>query len=1301
MPAATAPAQSLHHSFSDRFRVLAKLGEGAAGVVYECLDEKTGEPVAIKTLHAISPEQTYWLKSEFRSLADVHHPNLLRFGELFLESDHCYFTMELLRGTNFLDYVRPPEPISGVGPRGADNTNDRRPAEALDAAPAPGPSTFDEARLRACLAQLALAVATVHDHGLVHRDLKPSNVMVEPSGRVVVLDFGIAGAAQHGDAEGEDGMLGTPAYMAPEQVLGEPAAGAADWYAFGVMLFQSLTGRLPFDGANADILQAKVTDDAPRPSSLVGAVPPDLDALCADLLSIDAEQRPTDNEVIERLARGTTSAPRAAARTRAARGFVGRTEELEQLRRAFTLASSGRFAGVLIEGPPGTGKTELVEAFVLGLRDHESPPLVLRGRCYEQESVPLKGFDALLDALSHYLKGLPDEDARTLLPVRPALIAALFPVLYRVGAIAAAIPPLELNESKPEQRGEAVVQLAQLFAAVARRRSLVLFLDDLQWAGEDSFALMHELFSDALAPPVLLIATGRTTDDWEHRTAAADDSDTARARPAFDVVADTFARIHLQPLSSADASALLRQISPEVDAMDAARVAHLLSEAAGHPLLLQELARYARDGSDLGGELRLDRVLAERIRRLDPESRRLLEASAVAGVPSPAQVLGRVARVEGAELSRALAFLRSEQLIRVTRSDGNRTIVPYHDRVREAVVQGALSGSLPLACQADVACVHLELGRQLLRARVEDGLPITVATVAHHYNLGGAAITSPEERATAAQLCLDAAKQMKLASAYAAASRQIDSARQHLESAAQEATRELQRAADLLDMEVALLSDRAEHASRCFDRLVAGSQNDLELAKVYEARVAIETAKNQLPAAVATAREGLGRLAMSFPRRGSTLQLLVEIALLEWGLRGRTPASLIELPIVRDDRVRAQMQLLMSLTPAAYFSDVPLMSIALVRIARNALTRGLTAVSAFGFMGYALVLAGAFQKYRRAFEFGLLGQALNERFQNRTLDAKLVYLQTFTVCPYVRPIEESWPEMKRAQALGLANGDLNFRTYAAVCTPMLTLSAGGPLSQMKDECLEGVRVGEQEGNVDMTTQTHWRLRAIRCLQGDNDNPLRMDGETSEQELLHATEQVNLGATNFCHGLMQAVLGCHFDDPVLATQGARRAARYAHAQFGLVTLIDLCFYRALATCATYARLGRGFGQGLRALRLRIAIQSDLRKLAKWAASNELNYASHYLLVRGEYRRVVGQQEEARRDLEEASARAERRRTHNVAALAHERLAAWHEASGSLEQGRASLEAAVAAYRRWGAEACVARLSARLDAGTTRV
>jgi predicted ATPase len=701
---------------------------------------------------------------------------------------------------------------------------------------------------------------------------------------------------------------------------------------------------------------------------------------------------------------------------------------------------------------------------------------------------------------------------------------------------------------------------------------------------------------------------------------------------------------------------------------------------------LQELARrYARGGSELAGEVRLDQVLLERIARLEPTSRRLLEVSAVAGVPLPAHVLGRVARVARADLGPAVALLRSEQLVRLARTEGDhRLIEPYHDRIREAVVQAAESGSCPLASYGDLAEVHLELARDLLRARAQEGLAIATTTIANQYNLGAPAIRSPEDRIQAAGVALGAARQMRLASAYDAALRYIEGARGHLATVREDAATELYREADLLEMEVALLADQRHLAAVRFDRLVAESRDALELAKIYEARVVIETGKGEYDVAIATACEGLGRLSMRFPRKGKPLALLFEIARLEFRLLGRKPSSLTELPVVRQDRMRAQTQILMAMSPAAYFRDVPLMCTASVRMARMSLTGGLTDVSAYAFITYAVVLAGAFRRYGRAREFSLLAKALNERFQNRALDAKLLSIHAFFVGAYVTPLEELYSDLREAQRVGLASGDLNYRVYAATSIARFTLVVGSPLAQLKQDCIDAVRVVEETGTVDRSTA--WTLRAIRCLQGENETPLRMDGDSSEEELLQQT--ANLTNANFDFGLMQLVLGYHFGDAPLAAKGAERAARYSHGQFGAVTLVCLCFYKTMAMCRELER-STGF-VGRR--KLRLAIRSELRKLAKWAEACEANYGGHFLLARGEFARVLGEKAAARRDLDAAATQARQRGNHNVAGLASERLAAWHAKHGTAGEARASLAAAITAYRSWGAEACVARLSA---------
>src|SRR5262249_52914506 len=148
----------------------------------------------------------------------------------------------------------------------------------------PTPAQID--RLRDAFGQLADGLEFLHSSGIIHRDLKPANVLVTPDGRVVILDFGLAAevdvTGQHASAHPR--LLGTAGYMAPGRAAGEVIGPPADWYAAGVMLFESLTGRLPFDGPPMRLLQDKQEYDAPDPRSLVGGLPDDLSDLCVSLL---------------------------------------------------------------------------------------------------------------------------------------------------------------------------------------------------------------------------------------------------------------------------------------------------------------------------------------------------------------------------------------------------------------------------------------------------------------------------------------------------------------------------------------------------------------------------------------------------------------------------------------------------------------------------------------------------------------------------------------------------------------------------------------------------------------------------------------------------------------------------------------------------------------------------------------------------------------------------------------------------------------------------------------------------------
>src|SRR5579863_349342 len=316
----------LGHDFrgNERFEVIRCLGSGGMGVVYEVNDRHRDARVALKTLSKADPEAVYRFKNEFRALAGITHLNLVSIYELLATGDEWFFTIELVEGQDFRNYLRtacrkdPTPPTTSLRSGTADDLHPDYAASLSGTRPLAARSRAREAqcdiaRLRAAFSQLVVGVSAIHAAGKLHRDLKPSNVMVTASGRVVILDFGLAVDLRHtkrGPAVTQIALGGTPNYMSPEQAQGVSLSEASDWYSAGVMLFEALTGRTPFPGRyNEEIIRAKLTLEAGRPSDICDGVPEDLDVLCCDLLQLKAEERPRGDEIVRRLGLGESQLP--------------------------------------------------------------------------------------------------------------------------------------------------------------------------------------------------------------------------------------------------------------------------------------------------------------------------------------------------------------------------------------------------------------------------------------------------------------------------------------------------------------------------------------------------------------------------------------------------------------------------------------------------------------------------------------------------------------------------------------------------------------------------------------------------------------------------------------------------------------------------------------------------------------------------------------------------------------------------------------------------------------------------------
>ena len=267
---AVRSAVVIGETFAERYVVEKLLGRGGMGAVYRVRDRAVDEVVALKLLDlaAATPDAVERFRREVRLARRITHRNAARTYDLGEWQGFRYLTMEYVDGESLRELVARIRPSA---------------ARVIDFA-----------------TQIAKGLAAVHEAGVVHRDLKPANVLVERGGRVVITDFGIARGVQSSDATlHTGGLLGTPAYMSPEQISGESVEAPSDLYSLGLMVFEMLTGKLPFSG-DTPMATAMARLHRPLPDMRSdSAIPTSVAPLLERLLAREVAGRPASaNEVV-------------------------------------------------------------------------------------------------------------------------------------------------------------------------------------------------------------------------------------------------------------------------------------------------------------------------------------------------------------------------------------------------------------------------------------------------------------------------------------------------------------------------------------------------------------------------------------------------------------------------------------------------------------------------------------------------------------------------------------------------------------------------------------------------------------------------------------------------------------------------------------------------------------------------------------------------------------------------------------------------------------------------------------------
>lgn len=1252
------------------------------GVVYEAVDQERNVRVAVKTLVRFRGEELYLFKNEFRSLQNISHPHLCDFIELVEEDGNWFLVMEYVDGVDFLSYVskttKAPRTIESAinGCRAGVSSE-------IETCTEGSWKGFDEPRLRRALSGVVQGLVALHRAGKVHRDIKPANVLVTNDGRSVLLDFGLV----IGASEARRSMLGfagTPEYMAPEQADSGVITPAADWYAVGSMLYEALTGTLPFSGNPIHIVLTKQVKEPEPASDRFDGIPADLNEFCMELLRKDPNTRPTSEEIEKRFAvqlppvrstRERVSIPTVAISDSEDQIFVGRKKELAIMEMAFESAREGCGVTMLVEGVSGVGKSALVGNFLRRLQSKYPPDtLVLSGSCYERESVPFKAFDGLVDDLCRYLRRLPEVEVAKIIPHNVVLLARLFPTLNRVDLIAQSPRPRYEIVDQHEMQRRAFVALREILLSLSDVRPLVLYIDDMQWTDADSLLLMKELLRPGEAPPVLFLLASRLTD-------GADES----VLGWQSMIPGDLRRISLKTLDQEEAEELARLCLEKTErGSKSIYPSQIAREADGHPLYIAELTRQAvLSGLEEVGQMKLDDVIWKTVLQVSGSARKILELSCAAGTPIKRNYLTELSGVEGEEFQRCVKELSMSNLLRSRGVRMGHPVEPYHDRVRETVIAR-------MDEQGELEAAHLLIGNYLYNKYSEIELERNIFQVAGHFNEAQNLMSGDKGLYRVFKLNCAAGYKASSAAAYATSVyhflKCIGLIQKHFWE---------KRYEEMVSLYVAA-ADAAYYAqdyslvSSLVEEVLPKLESDLDRARIIEIRLASLLAQARLREVIKQGIEIVKPLGVKLPYKPTVFDIILKVIKTKTSVLGKSKDKFLELPINAEPSVIVTKRIGLNFGTAAFAADPKLWPICAMTGVDLTIKHGNDHLSAAIFASWGMINCCLLGNYDYGYEMGRLSLEMAERFENKSALPMALHVWAEFVQHWKEPVHETLQYLRRCYEIALEVGDIIYLAYGAQNYCINSFLAGNNLAVLEQEMVRYAKsIKEAKQEIAYNVVCIYK-RAVLALTGrsvadvefsksgkDLENKQKGIEDLSVKECMDNESEAIKSCTMYDFYLAKLITDYVFGRYEVAMESADLAAKrrgVAAAFSGAV----FPFYDSLARLAIYPVANE---KDKKVLRKKVA--QNLKEIKKAAKNAPVNHLHKYQLVQAERARAKGRHDVAYELYDEAIKGALKNKFVQDAAVACERASSLFAECGQEKNARKYMLDSCKYYKVWGA------------------
>ena len=1184
----------------------------------------------------------------------------------------------------------------------------------------------------AVAAQLADALASVHDRGIIHKDLNPSNILLNASsGKAKIADFGISSSLER-ETQSDPSVRhleGTLPYISPEQTgrMNRSIDYRTDFYSLGATLYEMLLGWPPFQSDDPmELVHAHLARLPAPPGELNRDIPGAISAIVMKLLAKPAEDRYQTARGLKADIERCTSALRRGVivpafepgeddhsdRLTIDQRIYGRDEETRYLLEAFDRVCTGNAECLIVSGTPGIGKSTLLHEVYKPLTGRRG--FFVSGKFEElQRNVPYAGFVSASRDLIRQILAAPDEElaawkSRVLehLGVNARVMIDLLPELEII--IGPQPPVKELPSAEAQNRIHNAI-CAFVRAVTRKDHPLVIFMDDLHWADAASLDLMRILLSDAGEMHLLFLGAYRERES----TDALD-----RAIDSIEASGHAVRRIVLIPLDAHTTNQLIAD-SLRAQPADTAPLATLVYEKTdGNPFFVTEflrslhrerLLRYDRTEKawkwDTEGIQRKEitdnvvSMLTSRIQRLTPEAAEALMTAACIGstfelgdLASALEVpLVQTAGYLNEAMSEGLIFpvgdgykyvrdaaAGDDQGLGDTGSNqglaGDAADVAYkftHDRVQQAAYS-----LVPAGRRAEI---HYAIGSNLLERIRDREHDRRILDAVNQMNLGASSIRSDDARHALAALNLSAAGRAKKSGAFEAARNLFESGKNLLTAGDWERDDRLMFNLTVGLGECEYLTGQFAESEGRFAECRAHARGDLEKATITLHEVSLYVLSGKFDSGIDAGLAGLRALGLNISRSPGKPAVLGSLLTVQRLLRGRNVRTLEDLPPMADERQRMAIRILMALVHFAYRSSENLSAVVILKMLATTLTHGMAEESPYAFATYGLVLSTGLGRAESGCAFGELAVRVAERSGNPYMLGRCMFVLGSVLHHWKHDIREGVKTLAEGYTQSLNAGDLEYASYALIHLTLDGILTGDRMEEVELRAAESLAFVKRFkfGNPELTFVLAQRVAAALKGSTSAEGSL-VDSHWHESEFLERLERTHENVAQMYYAVLTMEVSCLFGQHREAWRIAQESRPHLAALRGQAVLAEFYFYESLAICALTGKL-----VGAKRRNAARILKGNLRRLGKWSQAGASHLQSRYLLASAEAARVDGRGEEAMSLYDRAIGSATEGRFVQIRALAFELSARFHLGSGRNTVARGFLLDARDGYAEWGA------------------